>query len=184
MIFDSERRLITIDNEMETGRQIQSSILPDKVPELDNLNIAVAYYPMTSVAGDFYDFIEINKIETGFLVADVSGHGVPAALICSMIKIAMQSVITSAHDPGEVLRLLGSILGNQLHGQFVTAAYLYINSEIRQARYAAAGHPPILYWNSVAEPVEQIESNGLVIGVLKETTYPVREFKSIFMTGF
>ena len=84
---------------------------------------------MTSVAGDFYDFIEISPHEAGFLIADVSGHGVPAALIASMIKIAMQSVIDAAKYPGEVLSQLGKILGSQLHGQFVTAAYLYIDSE-------------------------------------------------------
>jgi len=176
IIFKNERRLITIQNEMETARQIQSSILPEKMPEVKGLNIAAAYYPMTSVAGDFYDFIEINDHEAGFLVADVSGHGVPAALIASMIKIAMQSVRDSAQDPGEVLRLLNKILGDQLHGQFVTAAYLYINSDLNTARYSAAGHPPLLYWNSGEERVESIESNGLILGILKETEYPVREF--------
>jgi len=176
MIFNNERRLIEIENEMDTARQIQTSILPERVPEVCNLKIASAYYPMNAVAGDFYEFIQINKNEVGFLLADVSGHGVPAALIASMIKIAMQSVRDYARDPGKVLELLGKILGDQLHGQFVTAAYLYVNSESRLARYSSAGHPPILYLNSESEKVEFIESNGLVFGVLKETEYPVLDF--------
>lgn len=176
IIFSNERRLITMENEMETARQIQSSILPEKVPEITGLNIAASYYPMTSVAGDFYEFIMISKHEVGILVADVSGHGVPAALIASMIKIAMQSVTNSANNPGEVLELLNKILIDQLHGQFVTAAYLYINSEKSFARYSAAGHPPMLYWNSVREKVESIESNGLIIGIDSELDYPVYEF--------
>ncbi len=73
MIFANERKLIIIENEMETARQIQISILPAKVPEIKGLNIAAAYYPMTSVAGDFYEFIQISTHEAGFLVADVSG---------------------------------------------------------------------------------------------------------------
>ncbi len=176
MIFTNERKLITIENEMETARQIQSSILPGKVPEIEGLKIAAAYYPMTSVAGDFYEFIEVSRHEAGFLVADVSGHGVPAALIASMIKIAMQSVLDTASDPGEVLSRLGKILGSQLHSQFVTAAYLYIDSEKCLARYAAAGHPPLLYWNSSAEKLESVESNGLLFGVSTEAEYPVHEF--------
>jgi phosphoserine phosphatase RsbU/P len=176
IIFTNERKLITIENEMETARQIQSSILPGKVPEIEGLKIAAAYYPMTSVAGDYYEFVEISKHEAGFLVADVSGHGVPAALIASMIKIAMQSVISAAKDPGEVLSKLAEILGSQLHSQFVTAAYLYIDSENNSARYAAAGHPPLLYWNSSAEKLETVESNGLLFGVFTETEYPVRGF--------
>lgn len=180
MIFANERRLIAIENELDTARQIQSSILPAAVPELNNLSIDAAYHPMAAVAGDFYDFIRIDSHRAGFLVADVSGHGVPAALIASMIKIAMQSVVDSAHDPGEVMRRLGNILRNQLRGQFLTAAYLYIDSAACRARYSAAGHPPLLYWDSAARQVRLIESNGLLIGFLEGNDYPVREiaFKS------
>ena len=180
MIFASERRLIAIENELETARHIQSSILPNTVPELDNLSIIAAYHPMAAVAGDFYDFIPIDSKHAGFLIADVSGHGVPAALIASMVKIAMQSVVDSAHDPGEVMQRLSSILANQVQGQFVTAAYLYIDSATCQARYSAAGHPPLLYWDSAAQRPESIESNGLFFGYVKKKDYPVREisFKS------
>src|ERR1700686_71111 len=81
IVFTNERRLLSIETELETARQIQSSILPTSVPELDNLRIAACYHPMTSVAGDFYQFVQSNKNHLGILVADVSGHGVPAALI-------------------------------------------------------------------------------------------------------
>ena len=177
MIFANERRLLSIEAELETARQIQSSILPGTVPELDGLRIAAAYYPMTAVAGDFYDFIPIDSQQAGFLVADVSGHGVPAALIASMIKVAIQSVLAFANDPGKVLKRLREILGNQLRGQFLTAAYLYIDSENRQARYSAAGHPPLLYWDSARQQVQFIESNGLYFGASKESDYPVRDIK-------
>ncbi|MBD3289105.1 SpoIIE family protein phosphatase [candidate division KSB1 bacterium] len=177
MIFANERRLIAIESELETARRIQSSILPDKVPEMEGLNISPAYYPMNAVAGDFYEFIQIDKHHAGFLVADVSGHGIPAALIASMIKVAVQTLVASAHDPGEVLRLLGRTLGNRLReGQFLTAAYLYIDTESGEARYSAAGHPPLLYWNSAAQQVQFIDSNGLIIGFFGETEYPVKNF--------
>jgi phosphoserine phosphatase RsbU/P len=176
MLFASERRLIKIDYELGTARKIQSSILPDKVPEINGLSIAAAYYPMNAVAGDFYEFVEINEHQTGILVADVSGHGIPAALIASMIKVAMQSVTDSGENPGEVLRLLNTILGKLLHdGQYITAAYLVIDSKYGQARYSAAGHPPMLYWDSAAQKAQFIESNGIVLGFIHQTDYPVRE---------
>ncbi|NMB80311.1 MAG: SpoIIE family protein phosphatase, partial [Ignavibacteria bacterium] len=125
MIFSNERKLIEIEKEMETARQIQKSILPKHLPGNNNLSIAASYYPMTAVAGDYYDFIEIDKNRTGFLIADVSGHGVPAALIASMIKVAMQSLTDYANDPGKLLKVLGNILFNQLNDQFVTASYLF-----------------------------------------------------------
>jgi phosphoserine phosphatase RsbU/P len=176
MTFASERRLFAIENELETARQIQASILPASVPELDNLSIVAKYHPMAAVAGDFYEFISVDSKHAGFLVADVSGHGVPAALIASMIKIAIQSVVDLAHDPGEVMRRLNKILGNQLQGQFVTAAYLYIDLTTYQAKYSAAGHPPLLYWDSAAGQTQYIESNGLPLGVSKDVEYPVLKF--------
>ena len=89
ILFTNERRLLSIETELETARQIQSSILPSSVPELKNLRIAASYLPMGAVAGDFYQFVRADNNHLGILVADVSGHGIPAALISSMIKVAM-----------------------------------------------------------------------------------------------
>jgi len=167
----NERRLLSIENELEVARQLQFSILPATIPEVQNLRIALAYRPMTAVAGDFYDFIPSGQSQVGFLVADVTGHGVPAALIASMIKVAMQSVVACAHDPRQVLRGLNRMLFRQLHDQFVSAAYLWLDTGNRKARYSAAGHPPLLRWR--AGTLERIESNGLLFGVIPDPDFPV-----------
>jgi phosphoserine phosphatase RsbU/P len=171
IILANERRLLSIENELEVARQLQFSILPASIPEVRNVRIAVAYRPMTAVAGDFYEFIPADRTRVGFLVADVTGHGVPAALIASMIKVAMQSVVACAHDPREVLRQLNRILFGQLHEQLVSAAYLWLDTEERKALYSAAGHPPLLRWQD--GKLERIESNGLVFGVVPDPDYPV-----------
>jgi sigma-B regulation protein RsbU (phosphoserine phosphatase) len=171
IVFASERRLLSIENELEVARQLQFSILPTSIPEVRNVRIAVAYLPMTAVAGDFYEFIPVDRKRVGFLVADVTGHGVPAALIASMIKVAVQSVVPCAHDPREVLRGLNRILFRQLHDQFVSAAYLWLDTENRKALYSAAGHPPLLRWRE--GKLERIESNGLLFGVIPDPEYPV-----------
>lgn len=169
--FVNERRLLAIENELEVARQLQFSILPTTIPEAGNVRIAVAYRPMTSVAGDFYEFIPVDRQRVGFLVADVTGHGVPAALIASMIKVAMQSVVACAHDPRAVLRGLNRALFQQLHEQLVSAAYLWLDTENHNAFYSAAGHPPLLRWRQ--GQLERIESNGLLFGVLPDPDYPV-----------
>ena len=171
-IFADERRLLSIESELALARDIQYSILPSSVPELKNIRIAVAYHPMTAVAGDFYEFIPVDQNKVGVLVADVPGHGVPAALIASMIKVAMQSVVSRADDPAEVLRGLNRSLAGQLRGQFVTAAYLWLDTEIHKALYSAAGHPPLLRWRDGV--LERIESNGLLFGFMPDSDYPVR----------
>jgi phosphoserine phosphatase RsbU/P len=172
IMVSDERRLLSIDKELEIARQLQFSILPSCVPEVPNLRIAASYLPMTAVAGDFYEFVPIDQHRIGFLVADVSGHGVPAALIASMIKVAMHSVDGAAHDPAEVLRRLGNTLSGELRGQFVSAAYLWIDSETRTARYSAAGHPPLLCWRAADSALTRIESNGLLFGVPINGDYP------------
>ena len=140
-IFTDERRLLAIENELAIARDIQNSILPIGIPEMASLRISVAYRPMTAVAGDFYEFIPVDQNRFGILLADVSGHGVPAALIAAMIKVAMQSVIHCAQQPREVLRGLSRILSGQLRGQLISAAYLWLDTENGMALYSAAGHP-------------------------------------------
>jgi len=174
MVSASERRLLSIEKELDVARQLQFSILPTSVPEIQNVQIAVSYRPMTAVAGDFYEFVPADGKRSGFLIADVTGHGVPAALIASMIKVAMLSVEASATDPREVLRGLNRILFKQLHEQYVSAAYLWIDPEHGKALYSAAGHPPLLRWREGR--LERIESNGLLFGVIPDPEYPVCEF--------
>ena len=173
MVSANESRLLSIEKELEVARQLQSSILPTVIPEIENAQIAALYRPMTAVAGDFYEFVPVDGKRMGILVADVTGHGVPAALIASMIKVATQSVEVYTHDPREVLRGLNRILFKQLHEQYVSAAYLWIDTEHGKALYSAAGHPPLLWWREGR--LERIESNGLLFGVVPDPEYPVRE---------
>jgi serine phosphatase RsbU (regulator of sigma subunit) len=184
-VFANERRLLAIESELEVARQIQSSILPSGTPQTDTLRIAASYLPMTAVGGDFYEFVQVDRQHLGFLVADVSGHGVPAALISTMLKVAMHTVAPFSSQPGEVLRGLNRVLGGQLRGQLISAAYLWIDTEQRKAWYSSAGHPPLLRWRAEspdqigspghAASLDSIESNGLLIGVLPDAEYPVLE---------
>jgi len=173
ILFTNERRLLSIETELETARQIQSSILPATVPEVENLRIAASYLPMTAVAGDFYQFIRSDENHLGILVADVSGHGIPAALISSMIKVAMQSVAVHADYPAQVLSGLNRILSSEAHGQFASAAYVWMDSENRKVLYSAAGHPPLLCWRNTSGEMQRVESNGLLFGVEPDSEYPV-----------
>ena len=97
------RQLIAINIELEMARQIQLSILPRETPKLNGLDIFARYIPMTSVAGDFYDFIIVDDKHVGILIADVSGHGLPSALIASMLQVALSAQAPHASDPVQVL---------------------------------------------------------------------------------
>jgi phosphoserine phosphatase RsbU/P len=169
------QQLLTIQKELETAREIQMSILPSSIPQLEGLDIAARYIPMTSVAGDFYDFIVVDEKHLGILVADVSGHGMPSALIASMLKIALASETAHAADPAQVLLGLNQTLCGKFQHHFVTAAYLFVDMLKGTLTYAGAGHPPLLLWSQSSEGVRDVEENGLFLGKFPWATYTSRE---------
>jgi sigma-B regulation protein RsbU (phosphoserine phosphatase) len=170
-VLGESRRLVAIDRELDVARRIQSSILPLEMPHVPGVAVAARYRPMTAVAGDFYDFLELDRERLGVLVADVSGHGVPAALIASMVKVALAAQHARADHPAAVLRGLNDVLCGRLGGQYVTAAYLFIDAASGLLRYAAAGHPPMLRAPRRGQEVDAIEQNGLVLGILPTADY-------------
>lgn len=164
-----DEQLKEIQKELEVARRIQLSILPGEFPDSTNFQVAARYVPMTSVAGDLYDYIVADDHHAGLLIADVSGHGVPAALIASMVKLAAASQRAVAADPCQVLSGMNAALLGNTQNQFVTAAYVYLNSESRELRYSAAGHPPLLLLRN--GKVRQIEENGLMLAVFGSASY-------------
>jgi sigma-B regulation protein RsbU (phosphoserine phosphatase) len=169
--IESARRLVAIDRELSIARQIQASILPQAMPRVSGVALAARYRPMTSVAGDFYDFLDVDKERLGILVADVSGHGVPAALIASMVKVALAAQHERADQPAAVLTAMNETLCGRLGGQYVTAAYLFIDARSGWIRYAAAGHPPMLHLVRRSLDAHQLDKNGLILGFEPAVAY-------------
>jgi len=174
--FQNEKDLITISHELETARQIQSFILPRETVNIKGLKLAAQYVPMAAVAGDFYDFIKVDDKRLGVLVADVSGHGVPASLISSMVKIAFSSQLPHAHNPARVLAGINQILCGKLESDFVTAAYLFIDTEKQMTAYAGAGHPPLLVWRGSEEEIYEYGERAIVLGQLEAAHYQNSDF--------
>ncbi|PYT99405.1 MAG: hypothetical protein DMG34_20555, partial [Acidobacteria bacterium] len=162
-IFANEERLLAIGKELEIARRIQSSILPQSVPILAGLELAARYVPMSAVAGDFYDFLVMDEKRIGVLVADVTGHGIPAALIASMLKVAFAGQAPHADDPARVLTGLNVALCGKFEEHFVTAAYLFVDLENGLLCYSAAGHPPLMLSSPTDGKVREIEENGLML---------------------
>jgi phosphoserine phosphatase RsbU/P len=167
------QQLVAINTELEMARQIQLSILPRDTPKLDGLEIVARYIPMTSVAGDFYDFIIVDEKHVGILIADVSGHGLPAALIASMLQVALTAQSAHASEPGKVLSGLNQALCGKFQQNFVTAAYVFMDLEKKVMSYAGAGHPPLLLLRNSSGSASEVLENGLVLGQFPEATYDV-----------
>jgi len=164
-VFRHEAELVAVQRELETARQIQTSLLPRVLPQVRGLDLAACYLPMTAVAGDLYDVVELGPSQIGILVADVSGHGVPAALVASMVKLAFSAQADQAHDPGLVLSAMNRILCRHVERTFVTAVYAVVDTDRRTITVANAGHPPLLIGHSNGT-VDESREHGHMLGFL------------------
>jgi serine phosphatase RsbU (regulator of sigma subunit) len=169
------KQLHDINTELEMARQIQLSILPHTLPSLEGLDVAARFLPMNSVAGDFYDFIAIDDKHLGILIADVSGHGLPSALIASMLQVALTAQKANAAEPARVLAGLNQALCGKFTLNFVTAAYVYLDLKDNFMRYAGAGHPPLLLSRASSGKATKVLENGLILGMFPEATYEALE---------
>lgn len=138
-----------IDHELEVARRIQLSLMPATVPEPDGWKIATAYRAARIVGGDFYDAYELpaRPGRIGFVVADVTGKGVTAALMMAFARAVMRSAAYNASGPADALERTNRVLaGDARTGLFVTAFVGELDPATSRLRYAAAGHePPLLF---------------------------------------
>lgn len=171
----TEERLQALHQELEIARAIQAATLPRDVPKLVGLEIAARYVPMSEVAGDFYDFLVGDEKHVGIMVADVSGHGVPAALIASMLKVAFAGQSQHVTDPARVLTGLNRSLCGKFEEHYVTGAYVFVDLEKKILRYAGAGHPPIMLASRLTRSVRRIEENGTILGLIPDAVYTATE---------
>jgi len=169
-VFHSERRIAAVGRELETARRIQQSILPKASPSVRGLSVATHYDSMTEVAGDLFDFVVTPAGQLGVLVADVSGHGVPAAIVASMVKIALAVQEGEVADPGAVLTRMNRALCGRFELAYVTAVFALIDPAARTLTYASAGHPSPLLRRGDGR-LESLDERGLVLGFLPDARY-------------
>lgn len=160
--FLRQTQLAALESELETARQIQLSILPGELPATAGLAVAARFRPTSEVAGDLYDFLEIGDGGFGVIVADVSGHGVPAALIASMVKIAVASQRHSLGRPAHLLRDVNRVLCGSFQRGFVTATYAWIGGG--ELVVANAGHPGPLLRRDRDGGVREVGGRGPLLG--------------------
>ncbi len=150
--------------DMDAAWQLQRAILPREIPHSEAIRVSAHYLPMKSIGGDFYEFNIISPHEIGFFVADVSGHGVPAALIASMLKVAFGMIKDKGREPSLLLESLNSIMKDKLHNAFFTAVYCYIDLEKKRLRVARAGHPSMLIYKKQEKNLQVIHPKGKLMG--------------------
>jgi len=156
---------------------VQQDFLPTELPNTDTLRWATMFLPAEWVSGDIYNIVRVDERHIGFYVADVVGHGLPAALLTIFLKQALVMRQTNGNSyqilaPAEVLDNLNTRIASQkLSGyQFATCCYCLLNTETMRLTYARAGHPYPILIKRGQEP-RQLEIRGSLLGVFAQAEY-------------
>lgn len=152
-----------MDFELTVAAEVQRALLPSTA-KLGGIPAAAAYIPATGVSGDLYDFALFRPDEVFFFIADISGHGVPGALVGSMCAMSLSRISLMDYDPGTILSRISDEIEGLSGSQYLTASLLKINTRTREIQYASGGHvPPILIGPSAKTLI--LEPTGSLIGV-------------------
>ncbi|MBN1533402.1 MAG: SpoIIE family protein phosphatase [Spirochaetes bacterium] len=167
-----QERNAAVEKELRLAQQIQRGIIPSMPPAVPYLAIASFYKPQTILGGDFYDFLRMpDPGMLGIFIGDVTGHGVPAALVTSMIKILLEISGELREEPGRLLEYINRTVIGQIGDNFITALYGIYDSGTRSFSFSRGGHEhPLLIRDGVCSPVS---SRGRMLGVEQEITYEV-----------
>ena len=156
---------------------VQQDFLPTQLPNTDKIKWATVFLPAEWVSGDIYNAVRIDEKHLGFYVADVVGHGMPAALLTIFLKqaLVMRTTIDNTYhifSPAEVMKNLNKRMATQkLSGyQFATCCYCLLNTDTLELTYARAGHPYPVLMRRGQEP-KQLEVRGSLLGVFKDAEY-------------
>jgi sigma-B regulation protein RsbU (phosphoserine phosphatase) len=175
--FVNERKLHSMEQEIEIARRIQQSNLPGSIDFPKGATIAARYVPMSTVAGDFYDVQTKDETGAGILIADVSGHGVGAALIGSMLKVCFATQAPHVADPARVLTEINLALQGKIETSFVTACSLFFDFKKKILRYSIAGHPPPFLLRKSDPDIIKLTHAGTMLGPFPDSVYENEELR-------
>lgn len=162
-----------IEKELKIASDIQAGTLP---ASLDGLATAVKFFPCSSVSGDLYDFARYTTNQYYVLIADIQGHGVPAALVGSMCRMSLGRIRLDRSEPAQVLSELSDSLAPVAAGHYLTAVFATINTDAREVVYASGGHvAPLLIARSGS--YLWMEATGTLLGLDEGLQYGQKKIK-------
>ena len=163
-----------IDRDMQAAQQIQASLLPQALPEINGLQLAAYNLPAFDIGGDYYDFIEIDDDHLGIAIADVAGKGIGGAMMMAVCQGVLRTRAKQERSPAKMLSELNRVLSTNLpEDMFITMLYMVLNTRTRELKFSRAGHErPLLCRNCdgtrMAEP---LDAPGIAIGLTEPDVF-------------
>ena len=187
--FDSMRRSLiqqrkelirteSLKKDLELAGKIQASLLPRKLPKINNLDIACKLVPSNMVGGDYYGFLEENHSNKfGCVIADVAGHGTASAILMAMARSVIQAESKRIKDAAQLLRKVNEILFPDLEEaeSFISMFCFHYDESKELLKFANAGHNLPLLYRSKNNAFDALDADGMLIGILEDSEYELRE---------
>ncbi len=158
-----------IEQELEFAKNIQQGIIPHNIEPWNGISFATHYEPMGSVSGDYYDVFYFSK-HIYVLMADVSGHGVPAALVTMTAKQAFSQVIKEESSPSEIFKEANKIITERVKTSDYLSAFLLKIDEKNRLTYANAAHPNLVHYVLSLNEYKLLDTEGMFIGAIEEAS--------------
>lgn len=169
----AKRRL---EGELAIARQIQLSFFPQRIPEVPGFDLYGANVSSSEVGGDYYDFIPIVENQVGLAVADVSGKGIPAALIMAAFRASLKAEIRNNYAIRTIMAKTNSLMHESIEaGNYVTAFYGVLDSQKKVFTFSNAGHNPPLVRHADGRR-EYLTKGGVALGIFADSTYKEKPY--------
>jgi sigma-B regulation protein RsbU (phosphoserine phosphatase) len=161
----------SLRKELEIASDVQQFLFPEKLPNTDRLKLEASYLPHDMVGGDYYDFIPINKNQFLICVADVSGKGIPAALMMSNFQASLRTLLRQTPNLREIIEALNfQVMENAKGEKFITFFAAIYDLQLKTMVYVNAGHnPPLLVKND--GEIILLEEGSMVLGAVQELPF-------------
>jgi sigma-B regulation protein RsbU (phosphoserine phosphatase) len=167
-LFNETLEKQRLEKDLETARNIQKNLLPKKIPELSNLEIAAYNMSAKMVGGDYYDVVKLEEDKLLIAVADVSGKGVPAALLMANLQAFLKSICKQKLSLSEATNLMNDLVAeNTTMGSFITFFWGILHNKEKKFTYVNAGHNPPLH--VYKGKINKFKKGGMILGVLPTT---------------
>lgn len=166
LLFNETLEKQKLEKDLETARNIQKNLLPKSVPKLNSFDISAFNKSARQVGGDYYDLVKISSEELLFAIGDVSGKGVPAALLMANLQAFLKSICKQGIPLQKATDFINDLVSdNTTNGSFITFFWGILNDRTKELTYVNAGHnPPLLIRN---KEIKKLKTGGMILGVMQ-----------------
>lgn len=175
-LYQEMARKHRIDQDLRLARDFQRLLLPEETPEIPGFDVAAFNETALDIGGDYYDFLDLGGDRWGIVIGDVSGKGIPGALVMAMVRASVRTEAMRSQSPKEVLRNVNRrLLGDTSDNTFITMTYGVLDTEARTLRFARCGHEPTITSCPETTEMHLHTPEGIALGLVDDEIFDIVE---------